>query len=88
MEKDFLILDEILKKMNYSDSYREILISKLKDELSKSTLPSLTPHFIYGHLIFDEGRYNAREISEYFEDYKKNGSFKTNLEKLIGTKKP
>jgi len=43
----------------------------------------MTPQFIYATLAFEEGRHKAREISEYFEDMKKTGSYKTNLQKAI-----
>jgi hypothetical protein len=83
LEKDLNILEKILRDMNYSTSYISVLLNHLVKQLEKSSLSHFTPQFIYSVLTFEEGRHTAKQISEYFEDFKKYGSYKTSLEKTI-----
>jgi len=69
--------------MNYSTSYISVLLNHLVKQLEKSSLSHFTPQFIYSVLTFEEGRHTSKQISEYFEDFKKYGSYKTSLEKTI-----
>jgi hypothetical protein len=43
----------------------------------------MTPQFVYVTLAFEEGRHKAKEISEYFEEMKEKGSYRTSLQKTI-----
>lgn len=83
MEKDLEILETILREMKYTTSYIAILLDHLVSELGKSGLNKFTPNFIYSALAFEEGRHRAKEIAEYFEDFKTKGSFKTRLQQLL-----
>jgi hypothetical protein len=83
LEKDLEILEKILKEMNYSPSYISIILNHLVEKLQDSSLEEMTPQFIYVTLAFEEGRHKAKEISEYFEEMKDTGSYRTNLQKVI-----
>jgi hypothetical protein len=83
LEKDLEILEKILRDMNYSPTYISIILNHLVEKLQKSSLEYMTPQFIYVTLAFEEGRHKAKEISEYFEDMKEKGSYKTYLQKTI-----
>jgi hypothetical protein len=83
LEKDLVMLEKILMDMKYSPSYISMLLSHLVKQLENSSLTHFTPQFIYSSLSFEEGRHKARQISEYFEDLKKHGSYKTSLQKTI-----
>jgi len=75
MKKDFEILKNILIDLHYTESYVEVLLNHLVNELEKSSLSEINPHFIYTHLIFEEGRERAKTISEYFEEMKEKGFY-------------
>jgi hypothetical protein len=83
MEKDLNIIKKILLELNYTPKYAEMLLDYIKNEFDKSTLSHITPQFLYVTLIFEEGRAKAKRISEYFEDMKKHGSFKNNVDKSL-----
>ena len=83
LEKDLEILEKILKDMNYSTTYISIMLNHLVEKLEESSLEYMTPQFVYVTLAFEEGRHKAKEISEYFEEMKDTGSYKTNLQKTI-----
>ena len=83
LETDLEILEKILRDMNYSPTYISIMLSHLVEKLEDLSLENMTPQFIYVTLAFEEGRHKAREISEYFQDMKETGSYKTNLQKAI-----
>ena len=83
LKKDLEILKKILMDMKYSPSYISVLLTHLVKQLENSSLSHFTPQFIYSTLSFEEGRHKARQISEYFEDLKKHGSYKTSLDKTI-----
>ena len=83
LEKDLEILEKILMDMNYSPTYISIILNHLVEKLGDSSLENMTPQFIYATLVFEEGRHKAKEISEYFQEMKEIGSYKTNLQKTI-----
>jgi hypothetical protein len=83
LEKDLEILEKILKDMNYSTTYISIMLNHLVEKLEESSLEYMTPQFVYVTLAFEEGRHKAKEISEYFEEMKDTGSYRTNLQKAI-----
>jgi len=83
LEKDLEILEKILKDMNYSPTYISIILNHLVKKFEESSLDFITPQFVYVTLAFEEGRHKAKEISEYFEDMKEKGSYKTHLQKTI-----
>ena len=83
LEKDLIMLDKILKDMNYTPQYREILISGLVNKLEDYKLNDLTRNFIYTSLAFDEGKSKSSEIADYWEEMKQTGSYKTNLQKSL-----
>ena len=83
LETDLEILEKILRDMNYSPTYISIMLSHLVEKLEDLSLENMTGQFIYVTLAFEEGRHKAREISEYFQEMKETGSYKTNLQKAI-----
>jgi len=83
IEKDLEILEKILMDMNYSQTYISIMLNHLSERLQESSLEYMTPQFIYVTLAFEEGRHKAKEISEYFEEMKEKGSYRTFLQKKI-----
>ena len=83
LETDLEILEKILRDMNYSPTYISIMLSHLVEKLEDLSLENMTPQFIYVTLAFEEGRHKSREISEYFQEMKETGSYKTNLQKAI-----
>ena len=83
LENDLEILEKILKEMNYSPTYISIMLNHLVEKLEESSLEYMTPQFVYVALAFEEGRHKAKEISEYFEEMKEKGSYRTYLQKTI-----
>jgi hypothetical protein len=83
MEKDFEILRKILKEMNFAEGFIDMLIKFVNKQLSIYNFDRLTPNFLYTVLMYEIGRNNARDVSEYFEDYLKKGSFKTKLKDML-----
>jgi hypothetical protein len=83
LEKDLEILEKILMDMNYSPTYISIMLNHLVEKLQESSLEYMTPQFVYVTLSFEEGRHKAKEISEYFEEMKEKGSYRTSLQKAI-----
>jgi hypothetical protein len=83
LETDLEILEKILRDMNYSPTYISIMLNHLVEKLEESSLEFMTPQFVYVTLAFEEGRHKAKEISEYFEEMKDTGSYRTNLQKAI-----
>jgi hypothetical protein len=86
MEKDLKILNSILKELNFTDKYIEILLNNIKNRLIDSKLEEITPNLIYNSLIYDLGSNESRKISNYFLETKKNGQYETELEKLFNKK--
>lgn len=83
MEKDFDILRKILKEMSFADGFVDILMNFIKKQMISYNFEKLTPRFLYTILMYEIGRNNARDVSDYFEDYLKTGSFKTKLKDLL-----
>ena len=69
--------------MNYSPTYISIILNYLVEKLEESSLENMTPQFIYATLLFEEGRHKSREISEYFQEMKETGSYRTILQKTM-----
>ena len=68
MEKDFEVLKRILKEMNFAEGFIDMLLSFVKKQMLSYNFEKLTPNFLYTILMYEIGRNNAREVSEYFED--------------------
>ena len=83
MNEDLEIIRKILSELGYTPTYTQVLLDHIMKELSMSSIDKITPHFIYSVLAFEEGRAKAKEISEYFEDFKKTGRFETKLQSLL-----
>jgi hypothetical protein len=83
MEQDLEILKKILSELGFVDTYVEILIRKIVNDFNDSTLTEITPQFLYTVLAFELGRKNARDVSEYFEDFKKSGIYKTKIQRFL-----
>lgn len=83
MEKDFDILRKILKEMSFADGFVDILMNFIRKQMISYNFEKLTPRFLYTILMYEIGRNNARDVSDYFEDYLKTGSFKTKLKDLL-----
>ena len=83
LETDLEILEKILRDMNYSPTYISIMLSHLVEKLEDLSLENMTPQFIYVTLAFEEGRHKSREISDYFQEMRETGSYKTNLQKTM-----
>lgn len=79
MSTDLEILRNILHKEGYTPSMAEILLNKMWD----SGREYLTPQSIYTILSYDLGKNNAREIAEYFENFKKTGEYKNSLQRFL-----
>jgi len=83
LEQDLVMLDKILKDMNYTPQYREMLLSGLVNKLEDYKLKDLTRNFIYVALAYDEGKSTATNIADYWEQMKNTGSYKTVLQKSL-----
>ena len=83
LETDLEILDNILKDLNYTPSYRETLLSKLVKNLQEYGLNNFTRNFIYVSLSYDEGKQKASEIADYWEESKRKGTYKTKLQRAL-----
>jgi len=83
MEKDLMILDGILKDLNYSTEGREILVNKILRDLENYRLDKITRNFIYVSLIPEEGKRKSSEIADYWEEAKNLGSYKSKLQRKL-----
>jgi len=83
LEQDLNILDKIFKDLNFTTTYREILLSSLVNNLERSGMKNITRNFIYVSLSPEEGKKTATEIADYWEEMKQTGSYKTNLQKTL-----
>jgi hypothetical protein len=83
LEKDLDLLDKILRDMNYTTNYREILLSGLVKKLEDYGLQNLSRNFIYVALAYDEGKNTASDIADYWEQMKNSGSYKTKLQQAL-----
>ena len=85
MEKDFEILDKILRGL-YADKYAEMLLNYIRDKFEQSDLTELTPNFIYYNTIYELGRKESQTLVDYFEQTKEKGYYETELEKYLKSK--
>lgn len=83
LEKDLDILDKILRDLNYTTTYREILLSGLVNKLEDYGMKNMTRNFIYVTLSPEEGRNTASDVADYWEEMKQTGSYKTKLQKTL-----
>lgn len=83
MEKDLKLIEKILNDLNYSEKYSNVLLNSLKSHFEESGLDQITPNMIYNNFVYDLGKKDSREISNYFEELKQTGSYRTELEKLM-----
>lgn len=85
MEKDLEILRNILRRLKYTDLYiDDVVMKKLIESFENSGLDEITPGFVYSFFLPEEGRKKAADLSNYFEQMKSTGDFKTELEKHLG----
>jgi hypothetical protein len=82
-EKDLVILEKILKELGYSTNYIVFILEYLVQRFSESRLSEVTPQFIYVSLVPEEGRSKARDIADYFEEFKEKGSFRTKIQRYL-----
>lgn len=83
MEKDFEVLEKILKDLNFAKGFVDMVLEYVKKQMVSYNFEKLTPNFLYTVLLYEIGRNNARDVSEYFEDYLKKGTYKTKLKDLL-----
>jgi hypothetical protein len=85
MEKDFEILDTILRRL-YSDKYAEMLLEYVQNKFDESDLTELTPNFIYYNTIYELGKKESQTLVDYFTQMKEKGFYETELEKYLKSK--
>lgn len=85
MKEDLSIIREILEKLNFTETYRGLLLSIIVDRFQDSGLDEISPNFIYYTLIRELGRNTAIKVANYFEQMKKEGSYESELQKLLKT---
>ena len=83
MKTDLEILKEILSGFNYTESYKDLLVSSALQRLEESGLEEMTPNFLYVTFIHELGRHTASKIADYFQQMKNSGSYETELEKHL-----
>ena len=83
IEKDLKVVADILLKLGFSSNYIPVLLNHLTNKLKEYGKEEFTPTFLYTILLPEIGRRNSRELSDYFDQYKSTGSFKTHLEDLL-----
>ena len=83
MENDLEILKKILSELGFVEKYIDVLIKHIVNQFENTSLKEITPQFLYTVLAFELGRKNARDVSEYFEDYKKTGVYKTKIQRFL-----
>jgi hypothetical protein len=83
MEKDLEILREILKEKHFVNNYIDMLIRHIVKNFETTSLSDITPNFLYSILAFEIGRKNAKDVAEYFEDYKKSGVYKPKIQRFL-----
>ena len=81
MIKELETLRRVLKLHISSDDYINVLIDKIKENLSNRE--SITPNFIYTMLSYDLGKSTASQVSEDFENAIKTGEYKTKLQRFL-----
>ena len=77
MNKDLLIVKEILSHMHIVEPMVNVLIDNLKSKLSERPLQEITPNFLYTVFAYELGKKYATEISEQFQFYKEHGRVRT-----------
>jgi hypothetical protein len=85
MEKDFEILDTILRRL-YADKYAEMLLDYVQNKFDDSDLTELTPNFIYYNTIYELGKKESQTLVDYFTQMKEKGFYETELEKYLKSK--
>ena len=83
MEEEIQMVRSILEKKKFRKEYIDILLNFLISNFENSSLEHITPNMIYNSFAYELGRNEAREIANYFEEFKQTGSYKTELEKLM-----
>jgi hypothetical protein len=83
MNEDFEKIKKILKGHSFSDSYVDILLSHINNELEKLNRTQITPNFLYSTLSYQVGKNTAKGIAEDFEDYKKTGVYKSKIQRFL-----
>jgi len=83
MEEEIQMVRSILEKKKFRREYIDILLNFLISNFENSSLVHITPNMIYNSFAYELGRHEAREIANYFEEFKQTGSYKTELEKLM-----
>lgn len=86
MEKDLELIRRILGRLNYAESYVNVLVRHIAKKFEETKLPEITPNFVYTVLLPEEGKSKAKEISEYFSELKTTGNFDTNIQKILKSK--
>ena len=83
LQEDLDILKKILIKLNFSEKYISIISDYLVERLKEYRFDNFTPQFLKVQLSPEVGKNMASDISEYFEEMKVGGIFKTKLEKFL-----
>ena len=83
LSEDLEILKKILMKLNFTENYISVISQYLVDKLKEYKFEAFTPQFLKVQLTPELGRNTASDISEYFEEMKVGGIFKTKLEKFF-----
>lgn len=83
LREDLEILKKILMKLNFSEKYISIISNYLVERLREYKFDNFTPQFLKVQLSPEVGKNMASDISEYFEEMKVGGIFKTKLEKFL-----
>lgn len=79
MKEDIEILRNIFHREGYTSEFTNIMLNKILETNRKF----LTPHSVYALLSYDLGKNSSKEIAEYFDEYKKTGTYKTMLQKML-----
>jgi hypothetical protein len=85
MEKDLEILHKILTGL-YADKYANMLLKHIEEKFNSSDLSEITPNFLYYNLVYELGKKEASNISDYFTQTKEKGYYETELDKLLKNK--
>lgn len=79
MKEDIEILRNIFHREGYTPEFTNIILNKIQE----TDREFLTPHSVYTLLTYDLGKSASKEIADYFDEYKKTGDFRTNLQKML-----
>jgi len=83
MKEEIQMVRSILEKKKFRREYIDILLNFLQSNFENSSLDHITPNMIYNSFAYELGKHEAREIANYFEEFKQTGSYQTELEKLM-----